>query len=185
VYEENGKDLPAQQLKLAGLVHKPATTFLEVKGFIEQLLADLEIKNTNFKQLTNNYGAAIFIDKQELGTIEILDDRTVMFELDFATILKNATLKKIYSPISKYPPVVEDLAIIASENVQTGDLLDEIEKQSNLIREVSLLDKYHETRTFHIVYQSNTKNLTDKEVGEIREKILKVLKGKYNARLKD
>jgi len=184
VYEKNSKDLPTQQLKLTGIVHKPSTSFLEVKGIIEQLLADLEIKNANFKELTDRYGAAIFIDKHELGTIEILDDKTVTFELDFATILKNAVLKKIYKPISKYPPVVEDLAIVALKDVQTGDLIDEIRKQSKLIREVTLLDKYQETRTFHVVYQSNDKNLTDKEVGEIREKILKVLKEKYNARLK-
>ena len=69
--------------------------------------------------------------------------------------------------------------------MQTGDLINEIQKQSKLIREVSLLDKYQETRTFHIVYQSDEKNLSDKEVGEIRTKILKVLKEKFGARLKN
>ena len=183
-YEKNGKDLPKQQLKLAGLVQKPKASFLEVKGVIEQLLTDLDIKNVNFKQLTNNYGAAILIDKDELGTVEILDDSTITFELDFEIILKHATLKKYYKPMSKYPPIVEDLAIIAPTEVQTGDLIDEIKKQSKLIIEVSLLDKYQETRTFHIIYQSYDKNLSDKEIGEIREKILKVLKEKCNARLK-
>jgi phenylalanyl-tRNA synthetase beta chain len=184
IYEKNGKDLPRQILKLTGLVHKHKVKFLEVKGMIEQLLADLEIKNVDFKQLTDNYGAQLYIDKDELGKIEILEEKTITFKLDFATILKHATLKKIYTPISKYPPIVEDLAIIAPANIQTGDLMDEIKKQNRLIREVSLLDKYQETRTFHIVYQSYDKNLSDKEVGEIREKILKILKDKYNARLK-
>ncbi len=62
--------------------------------------------------------------------------------------------------------------------------MDAIAAQSPLITAVSLLDKYKETRTFHIVYQSYTKNLTDGEVGEIREKILKVLQIKFNAKLK-
>lgn len=184
VYETNGKNLPTQQLQLAGVIKKPKVSFVEIKGIIEQLMTDLEITNIQFKQLSENYGAALVIDKDTLGTIEIIYEKTITFALDFATILKHATLKKIYTPISKYPPVVEDLAIIALGNVQTGDLMEEIKKQSKLIREVTLLDKYQETRTFHVVYQSNDKNLTDKEVGEIRGKILKVLKEKYNARLK-
>ena len=184
IYEENGKGLPKQIVKLAGIVHKPHVTFLEVKGVFEQLLANLEITAVTVKQLGDRYGATVYIDKQELGTIEILDETIITFELDFQLILKYATLKKIYTPVSKYPPVVEDLAIIAPVNAQTGDLMDEIKKQSKLIHDVSLLDKYQETRTFHIVYQSYEKNLTDKEVGEIREKILENLKKKYNARLK-
>ena len=176
--------MPKQILKLGGVVKKSKVSFLEVKGIIEQLLSDLEIQKANFKELTDRYGALISIDKENLGTIEILDKTIVTFELDFAILLKNATLKKLYKPISKYPPIVEDVAIIASSDVQTGDLIEEIKKQSKLIREVSLLDKYQETRTFHIVYQSADKNLNDKEVGEIREKILKVLREKFGARLK-
>lgn len=185
IYEKNGKDLPKQSLQLGGVMRKPQARFLEVKGILEGLFDDLEIKNVSFKQLTDRYGALISIDKEKLGTIEILDKTTITFELDFELLRKHATLKKLYKPVSKYPPIVEDLAIIAPANVQTGDLMDEIKKQSKLIGEVSLLDKYQETRTFHIVYQSNDRNLSDKEVSEIRNKILKVLKEKYNARLKN
>lgn len=184
VYEKQGKDLPKQTMRLAGVLHKPKASFLEIKGVIEQLLDDLEIENVTFKQLTDRYGATVLINKKELGTIEILDEKTVTFELNFALILENATLKKTYKPVSKYPPVVEDLAIIASETVLTGDLMEAIKKQSPLIADVSLFDKYQETRTFHVVYQSSEKNLTDKEVGEIREKILKSLQDKFAAKLK-
>jgi phenylalanyl-tRNA synthetase beta chain len=99
--------------------------------------------------------------------------------------LKHVSNKKTYKPLSKYPPNIEDLAIIAPANVLIGDIINLIEKQSDLIREVSLLDKYEDTKTFHIVYQSYQKNLTSEEVGDIREKILKVLKEKLNARLKE
>jgi phenylalanyl-tRNA synthetase beta chain len=185
IYEKAGLDLPKQILKLAGVVHKQKASFLEVKGVIELLLSDLEIKDVKFQQLADRYGALVSLDKHELGTIEILDKTTITFELDFETILKHATLKKLFKPVGKYPAIVEDLAINASSNVQTGDIMDAISAQSKLIREVSLLDKYGETRTFHIIYQSPDKNLSDKEVGEIREKILKVLKDRFNARLKN
>jgi phenylalanyl-tRNA synthetase beta chain len=185
IYEQNGKDLPKQILKLAGLVHRHKVSFFEVKGVIEQLLSDVEIKQVQFIELSGGNGANILINKQIFGNIEILDETTITFELDVETILKLATLKKYYTPISKYPPIVEDLAIVAPLHVPTGELMEEIKKQNKLIRKVSLLDKYQETRTFHIVYQSYDKNLSDKEVGEIREKILKVLKDKFNARIKN
>jgi phenylalanyl-tRNA synthetase beta chain len=184
IYEKNGKDLPKQLLKLGGVIRKPHASFLEVKGVIEGLLEDLGINNVVFKQLSDRYGAQLTINKEELGTIEIFDKTTITFELDFQILIIHATLKKLYKPVSKYPSIIEDLAIIAPSHVQTGDLMEEIRKQSKLIQHVTLLDKYQETRTFHIIYQSYDKNLNDIEVGEIREKILKSLKDKYNARLK-
>jgi len=184
IYEKNNEELPKQSLKLAGVIHKPNASFWGVKGIIEQLLADLEIKNATFKQLSDRYGAMVVINKDEIGTVEILDNSTVTFELDFSLIIKYATVKKVYKQISKYPPIVEDLAVIARASVQTGELMDAIRNQSELIQEVSLLDKYQDTRTFHIIYQSYDKNLKDNEVGEIREKILKVLRAKFSARLK-
>ena len=61
----------------------------------------------------------------------------------------------------------------------------EIQKQSAVIKEVTLLDQYEQTRTFHIVYQHREKNLTNEEVGDIRKKILRALKEKFNATLKE
>src|SRR5260221_8417901 len=92
--------------------------------------------------------------------------------------------KKPQKPVRKSPPIVEDLALTVPADVIIGDIIVLIKKKSQLIADVSLLDKYQDTRTFHIIYQSYEKNLSDKEVGEIREKILKVLRDKYQARLK-
>ncbi len=71
------------------------------------------------------------------------------------------------------------------ENIQTSEVINEIKIQSNLIVVVSLLDQYKTTRTFHIVYQNPTRNLTGKEVGEVREKIINSLKEKFSAKLKE
>jgi phenylalanyl-tRNA synthetase beta chain len=185
VYEKNGKNLPKQLLRLGGLIRKPKVSFYEAKGYLEQLFEDTGIANTSWKLLDGDrYGATVYVGKEELGVVEIIDDHTVDFELDFGIMLKHVVLKKVYKPISKFPPIVEDMAVIAPANILTGDLMDAIAKQSALITDVSLLDKYKETRTFHIVYQSYTKNLTDKEVGGVREKIIKMLKDKYQAVLK-
>lgn len=185
VYQKASRELPKQIMRLAGILHKPKADFYEMKGIVEQMLYDVGITDIRFKHLENNrYGAAVFIGKKDAGVIEVLDDKTVDFELDVDTIMHFVKQKRVYKPASKYPPIVEDLAINAPVHVLTGELMETIAKQSTLIEDVSLLDKYKDTRTFHVVYQSYEKNLTDKEVGEIREKILKALKDKYDARLK-
>lgn len=183
VYEKNGDYLPKQTLKLAVLIKNPHTSFYKAKGIIEQLLFDLGATGVVFMQHEN--GATVSLKKDHIGEIEMLDQNIIDFELNFETILKHATTKKIYKPVSKFPPIIEDMALVAPEDVPTGDLIETIKKQSSLIIDVSLLDKYQDTRTFHIIYQSRERNLKSSEIGEIREKILKALKEKHKARLKE
>lgn len=186
VYLKKEDGLPLEKRKLAGVVKKPEASFYEVKGIIEQLMVDLGISNLIFKKLgRGGIGAEVYLGKTLIGDIEVLEDNLIDFEFDFEEILKYTTTKKTYKPLSKYPPVIEDLAIIANDEVLTGDLIEEIKKQSPLIVEVSLFDKYDNTRTFHIVYQDQTKNLTSEEVSEIRAKTLEALEKKFRAKLKE
>lgn len=185
VFERTQRDLPKQILRLAGIIHRPHVTFSEMKGIVEQLFDDLGITTVTYKHLEDNRtGAEVFIDKKDAGVIEVLDGKTIDFELEMDVILQFVKQKRTYKPVSKYPPIVEDLAIIAPDTIPTGAIMEDIAKQSDLITSVSLLDKYNDTRTFHIVYQSYEKNLTDEEVGQIREKILKSLKSTFDAVLK-
>ncbi len=53
-----------------------------------------------------------------------------------------------------------------------------------LITDVSLFDSFNTIRTFHITYQSDTKNLTAEDISKVREKIIKHMKKEFNATLK-
>ncbi len=182
IYEKEKEKLPFEILHLAGIVKKKNLSFFEVKGFIEQLLIDLGIKNIKFKESEKEAnGASVFIDKEYIGEVQFFDEDVIDFELNLVEILKHVSLKKIYKPLSKFPPIVEDLAIIADENIKTNDIIKKIKEQSDLIEEITLLDQYENTRTFHIVYQHFEKNLTNKEISEIREKILTSLKSAFSA----
>lgn len=182
VYVKKESALPNEVVTLAGVVKKHDLSFFEIKGILQQLLVSLGIHAVSFK--AEKGFVSVFISGKVVGTIALINQTTITFELNFQEIVAHATLHKSYKPLSKYPPIVEDLAIIASKTVTTGDLIEVIKKQSTLISSVTLFDRYEDTRTFHVVYQSYEKNLTDEEVGEIRKKILKVVREKYNARLK-
>ena len=182
IYQKRPGSLPLEKLKFAGVV-KGKVSFFEIKGLIEAIFEDLGIKNFKFgKREDEMIGADTLIDNQKAGDIEILDDNFIDFELDFEQIVKNASLSKKYSPITKYPPIVEDLSISLNENIATQEVIEEIKNTDGLILDVSLIDQFANKRTFHITYQNPSKNLTNQEVSEIREKIKRNLTDKFQAK---
>ena len=157
----------------------------------ENLLEDLGIKNYKFKNRPDGAGANIFVGIDELGYIEILNSNLMDFEISMDVLLKHATLRKIYKPIAKFPPIVEDITFVLGEEINTEDVIEEIKLQSFLITEVSLKDQFGNpampagwAKTFHIIYQATDKNLTNEEVAEIRNGIVKSVTKKFKASVK-
>ena len=185
IYLKNNTELPKENLSLAGVIKKSNVSFYEIKGIIEQLLSDLGINKVVFKNSQKTgLGASLFIDKEYLGEIEVLEHDLIDFEIDFEVILKHATLTKKYKQLSKYPPIMEDLSIIIDEQISTQDVLQEILKQNSLITDVYLFDRFKDSRSFRITYQDSEKNLTSAEITPIREKIISSLISNYKATIK-
>ena len=163
VYRGRNLDEAKEVYFLSGISN--SKSFFEIKGLLEKTFKDLGIKEDTTKY------------------IEILNEG-IFFELNYSEILTKINQDKKFKPLPKYPPIVEDLSIVADNNIKTIDLISEIKKQSSLVVDVSLLDQFENSKTFHIVYQDKNKNLTGEEVAKIRGKILKILKEKFNASLK-
>jgi len=95
IYNKRLNNLPEEVLTFAGVIKKEKVSFYEVKGLIEQLSLDLGIKDLSFKQSekTGN-GASIYLGKEYLGEIEIMDTNLIDFELNFQILIKHATQKR-------------------------------------------------------------------------------------------
>lgn len=183
IYRKVSNNLPHEIPMLAAVLKKDSVSFYEVKGIIEQLFADLGIKDVSFeKKKDGGEGAEIFIKKENIGNIEILQSDIIDFELNFAKIFENVSLKKTYKPVSKYPPIIEDVRIIIDPQISYKEITSIIKKQSSLVAQISLLDVFENKKTFRITYQHKDKTLTDEEVGKEREKIYKAL-GKLGAQI--
>jgi phenylalanyl-tRNA synthetase beta chain len=182
VYNKRENNLPEEVMTFAGVVKKDKISFFEVKGLIEQLCQDLGINDLSFKQSEKaSNGSSVYIGKEYLGEIEILDANLIDFELNFVLLLKYATLQKEYKPLNKFPPIVEDLSIAVDTEIKTEAIVADIKSQSNLVVDVSLKDAYQGSRTFHLSYQDPEKTLTNVEVAKIREKIISSLKKLFKA----
>ena len=179
--------------------------FFQAKGIIEALLAELGITHYNFTsyQLKKTFYGKIFhpfrtaeitIGQDSLGIVgEInpiilarfgIKGRVVVFDLDFNELVKYATTTKKYTPVPKYPAIIEDLAFVVPEKTLVGEMIQLIKSTSLIIQSVELLDSYKETRTFRIAYQSEKKTLSDKEVEKIRKGIIKLAEKKFGAKIK-
>ena len=201
---QNLRELPEELPMLTGMVN--GQQFYQLKGIVEAILTMMGIDKYQFEpyQLKQTFYGKIFhpsrtaevmVKNESLGVVgEIgphltakfgLKGRVTAFDLDFRELVKNASKKKQYEPLSKYPALVEDLAFIVPPRALVGEMMTVIKKVNHLIVSIELLDSFQKTRTFRITYQNPRKTLTDKEVGKIRKRIIKRVKTKFGAKLKE
>lgn len=201
-----------EKTMLAGILAEKEKTdklFYRAKGIVDGLLGKMGItgqwydnfqatpewSNKSLWHPTNS--AEIKIDNQEIGYIgeinpEILSrfkikGRVAAFNINFEILAKLASEELIYTPPSKYPAVIRDIAILVNSGDTVADVLNVINSAGReLVQDVDLFDIYEGDRmpngkknlAFHIIYQSNKKTLTDKEVDKINSKIIRALSAK-------
>ncbi len=121
-----------------------------------------------------------------LGTIGFVDPQTTAFDLDFDIISNLATDQKTYEPIPEYPPIIEDLSIILPPKTYFADVVSLIKKQSQLVKDIELIDRYPEkgSVTLRLTYQHANRTLTDKEVATVRQKIITTLEKTLSAKVR-
>ena len=107
---------------------------------------------------------------QTIGLIGQIND-SILVDIDFDMLIRYASTKKSYTPIPEHPPVIEDMTLTIKPSTHIGPVMDTIKTASTLVKEVTLTSQYEDKLTFRITFQDPKKNLSDKEVGEIKELI--------------
>ncbi len=130
-----------------------------------------------------NFGQLGEIDLTLLSKLGINKPVTVL-ELSIDQLVKHAHPVKQYKPIPKNPASYEDLAFVVPAKTHVAPMIATLKTLDPLIENVTLFDSYNNIRTFHITYQSDTKNLTSEDISKVREKTIKHMKKEFNATLK-
>ena len=145
--------------------------------------------------------ARVTLDGRPLGWIGELHPRwqqkyelpaaPVMFELD-AGPLTEIELPQ-FSEVSKYPPVIRDVALVVAESVPVQALLDALERaRPAVVREIRLFDLYRgkgvgegqKSLAFRVVMQDTAKTLTDEEADAAMALLTEILASRYGAKLR-
>jgi phenylalanyl-tRNA synthetase beta chain len=98
------------------------------------------------------------------------------------------------APISNYPPVMEDMAFVVPEEVTAAQLIEAIRKGGgSLLSKVELFDIYrghpippgHKSLAFKLTYESLEKPLTDAQVVDIRNRIIRQVAESVGGKLRE
>lgn len=190
------------------------TNFYLIKGIVEGLLNifGIEPSRYTFERIDKYYpnqtiyhfgrSAVLKINGQIMGMLGELHPKTLKevdianclyFELDLNKFLALKTSKIKFTPVSKFPPISRDIAIIVKKDVVVNDLLKLVKKVGGtLLNSVDVFDVYegehvesgYKSVALTMTFVDINKTLKDEEVNNLFEKIYLELQKSYSAKIR-
>lgn len=187
---------------------KVKSDYYYTKGIVKSILERIGIKNTLSKPTTLSNladGESLFLGKKEIvtyGSVKqiILDsfniDQEVFYvEFKWDSIISMTNNKPIHvNEIPKFPEVSRDLSLLLDKNVDFESIYNScIKIDKKLIKDVSLFDVYEGSKLpenkksygVSLNISSNEKTLSDKEIDNLMNKIIKNLNSNFGAELRN
>ncbi|QLY39364.1 phenylalanine--tRNA ligase subunit beta [Hujiaoplasma nucleasis] len=184
--------------------------FYLIKGLIERFFQDLKISNIDYRlsnkmipNLHPGISAEIYIENQYCGFIgklhpeeeKVLDAKDIyVFELELDVIYASHEKQvKSFEPISKYPSVSRDIALLVDQIIPAKNLIDTVYQISNnSLKTVQVFDVYQgqhlengkKSVALQLIFENNEKTLETEEVDQMVKRIIKALAEKHQAVLR-
>ncbi|PJE64910.1 MAG: phenylalanine--tRNA ligase subunit beta [Candidatus Ryanbacteria bacterium CG10_big_fil_rev_8_21_14_0_10_43_42] len=177
---------------------KKAHSFFELKGSLSRFFEALGI-TAHFDDISADdivfhphRAAHITIDGTRIGTMgelhPIMAERfsiggeVALFEIDADGLARLVRKEKEFRPISRYPSIMRDIAVLVPVSDRIVELYDVIENTAGeLLVDTDLIDMYEgseipdgkKSLVFRLVFQSHEHTLKDSDVDGIMQKIMK------------
>ncbi len=201
------EELPEEKNLLAMAVCEDGYDFFDMKGVVEAMLAKKECEYTLVRStkpyLHPNKSADVVVGDAVIGswgevhpTVALnfgIPAGVIYGEIDTQYLAGLQDRKYSTKPISKFPIVDRDLAVVVDEEIAVGDLLNSVKSAcGGLYYDASLFDIYRsdalgegkKSVAINIKLSHLEKTLTDEEVEQVMKKVLKGLSYKYGAVLR-
>jgi len=188
--------LPEEKWMLGGLavgspfmsaLDKGAVDYAYLKGIVETLFYGMGIKLPKIAE-TDNYllqpgkGAAI----EGIGIFGALHPDiqrnfeltkpVFFFEFDLDALFKLMIEDKKYQPLPKYPSVARDISMFIPAELENQKIVETIRQSGGpLVEEVFPFDKFKDSVAYRIVYRHPDRTLTEEEVNQKNQEIIKTL----------
>ncbi len=174
--------------------------FFDLKGIIETLLQRLDFTDRDVEFVPERnpaYTATCAWIKLQGGSLGIMGEvdpqvllnfeipagvRVYAAQMHIKPLIRPSWQLQAMSPISNYPPVVEDLAFVVAEEVTAAQVLDAIRKAGGtLLTKTELFDIYrgqpvpegHKSLAYKLTYESVDEPLKDSQVVALRNRIIR------------
>ena len=182
--------------------------FFDIKGLVAGMLeasgvVDWTLQKTDTPTFHPGRNAEILLRDKRIGVFgeahpEVLENydlpyKAYLFEFDLEGLADAATFTKRFEPISIYPKVARDLAIVVNKDI-LSDMPTELiyTTGGDTVDSVRLFDVYEgeqvpegkKSLAYTITYHSATETLTDKAVNALHDKVVKRLSRELGAELR-
>ena len=206
---DTSSDLPVENEVLSFVTFGEKEDFFTAKGVVEGILnnfcngVDIEYVRSDKKFLHPTRSADILINGVTIGYVgqihpnvlnELDSDKPVFGgEIYYSELKKYFNDKIIFKPISKYPIVERDLAVIVDEEIACASIIKCIKNAGGQnLDDVSLFDIYRgeqvgkgkKSMAFNLIFISYDRTLNVEEIDVNIQNILKELRTKLNAELR-
>ncbi len=183
--------------------------FYDLKGIIETLLDGLHISGAKFTPsdhpaLHPRRAAALQLDSRETGILGELHplllekfglpaQSVLVAEFDLDAVLKRVSTMYAVRSLSRYPGVVQDLALVVDEDVAAERVLALIhETGGELLQRAVLFDVYRgeqiprgkKSLAYELTFQTMDRTLSDADATKAREKIIARLQKEFGAEVR-
>ena len=187
-------------------------TWYEAKGILDSIFKKFKIvveykAYEQDKRLHPGRTASLWLNNQFLGIFGQLHPQLCQeldlintvygFELNFEVLLhtlnKEILLTPTFNSYSSYPPIELDLAFFVSLGISVAELIKEMKQVGGgLLKGIELFDDYRgesvpkgqRNLAFSLLYRSDERTLTDKDVKVTHDRIRIILVEKFNVTLR-
>jgi phenylalanyl-tRNA synthetase beta chain len=180
--------------------------FFLVKGIVEELLSKIGITATyeasSKKNMHPGKCASIKVGSTEIGYLGAIHPKyqkehslneTFVFELNYELLLSLSEEKIKYTPVSKYPSITRDLAIVCNKDINASEIAALIKQTGKkILVDVSLFDLYvdesigleNKQLAYKLTFCDSEKTLESQDVEKVIKSILNRLEFTYQAKLR-
>jgi phenylalanyl-tRNA synthetase beta chain len=185
---------PTERWHVGGIVEGG---FPAAKGVLETLyealLVEFRVERTQEPFL--HPGKAARTDAGWLGELHParLEGGWGVFELDLPTLFAAVDSVPTYEDVITFPPVRQDIAVVVSEEVPAGALVDTAREAAGAeLREARVFDVYRgeqvgqgkKSVALALVFQSPERTLSDEDAAALRGRIVSLLAERFGAELR-
>ena len=195
-----------QELDWAG--KKGKVDFFYLKGVLENIADSLKLNGLSFEEkkfdcLHPFQSAAVKLDDKEIGYIgalapefkEKLDtkDNIYAFEIDISPIDKKMKTIDFFKPISRFPRVKRDIAVLLDAGIKYSEIESLIKSIApDIVKDYNCFDSYagkgiepgKKSLGISIYIQASDRTLTNEEINQTVDNIVGALKEKFKAELR-
>ena len=121
-------------------------------------------------------------------------DEIYVAELSMTKLYEKQVKPIKFKEASKYPEIKKDLAFAVKKDLEAEELINQIRKSGGrLLTEISIFDLYvgenvgsdEKSIAFALTFSDPTRTLSDEEVTEVFDKIIREVENKFDAKLRN